>query len=119
MPNSLTHRIDPCQHLVITECLEVCGRNCRTSKEASEDRIRDLDRIFLCPLCPKVNDYLTAISKDKDAGAMQVGAKTLSIVEPVPLEDTAVVEYNGRGQSEPVYKAGNMQIRTIKCKAVL
>jgi hypothetical protein len=46
VPDSLTHRLNPCGHLVVTEMLEVCGRNCVVSKG-----IKDLDRVFLCPTC--------------------------------------------------------------------
>ena len=50
---SLTHRLGPCQHLVVTERVEPCGLNCSISKQAAGDRIRDLDRVFNCPLCPR------------------------------------------------------------------
>lgn len=41
VPNSLTHRLDPCQHLVVIEWLEMCGRGCLVSKQAGGNRIRD------------------------------------------------------------------------------
>ena len=51
VPDSLTHRLNPCGHLVVTEMLEVCGRNCVVSKGQGLRGIRDLDRVFLCPTC--------------------------------------------------------------------
>ena len=63
VPDSLTHRLDPCRHLVITEQLELCGRNCLISQQAGSDRVRDLDRIFLCPLCPKSSHRPTITPK--------------------------------------------------------
>lgn len=51
VPNSLTHRLHPCGHLIVTDQLEMCGRNCLVSESADKERMRDLDRVFLCP-CP-------------------------------------------------------------------
>lgn len=59
---SLTHRLI-CGHLVVTERVEVCGRNCGCSEEKENGRIgrgkeqdfvaniRDLDQVWGCPCC--------------------------------------------------------------------
>ena len=92
MLNSLTHRLDPCRHLVITERLEMCGRNCSISKQVGGDRIRDLDRAFLCPLCPKLSRLPTVASEDVRAGDVEDEAKASSDSDSKLLKKTAITQ---------------------------
>ena len=119
MPNSLTHRLDPCQHLVITERLELCGRNCLTSKEVGGDRIRDLDRAFLCPLCPKFNRRLINISEDVKAGDVPDEAKDSSNSDSKLLKKTAITQSISNLHPGSFHENGDMRTNEIQCKSVL
>ena len=61
--DSLTYRLDPYGHLIVTKWLETCGRNCFISKQAGKRGVRDLDQVLLCPVCPGFARYLIFISK--------------------------------------------------------
>jgi hypothetical protein len=119
VPSSLTHRLDPCHHLVITERLELCGRNCLISKEASRGRIRDLDRVFLCPLCPKFNRQLTNISKDVKAGDVPNEAKDSSNSDSKLLKKTAITQSISNLHPGSFHEHGDMRTNEIQCKSVV
>ena len=117
--NSLTHRLDPCQHLVITERLEMCGRNCLVSKQAGGDRIRDLDRAFLCPLCPKVSRRLTITSEGSKAGDMEDKAKASPNSGSKLLKKTAINNSVSNLHPGPLHEHGDVRTNEIQCKSVL
>ena len=119
MPNSLTHRLDPCQHLVVTERLEICGRNCLYSKQAARARIRNLDRAFICPLCPKFSHRPTISSEDVKAGDGEEEAKDSSNSDSTRLRKTAINISIANLHLEARHKNGNMRMNEIQCKSVL
>jgi hypothetical protein len=119
VPNSLTHRLYPCQHLVITEWLELCGRNCLTSKEVGEHRIRDLDRVFLCPSCPKFSHRPTNISEDVKAGDVPDEAKDSSNSDSKLFKKTAITWSVSNLRPRSLHENGNVRTKEIQCKSVL
>jgi hypothetical protein len=48
---SLTHRLNECGHLVVTDQLELCARNCLASERMVSSNTKDLDRYFVCSTC--------------------------------------------------------------------
>ena len=119
MPNSLTHRLDPCQHLVVTEQLEICGRNCLYSKQAARERIRNLDRAFVCPLCPKFNHRPTISSEDVRAGDGEDEAEDSSNSDSTCLRKTTMDNSIANLHLETSHENGDMRMNEIQCKSVL
>ena len=119
MPNSLTHRLDPCQHLVVTERLEMCGRNCLYSKQAARERIRNLDRAFICPLCPKLSHCPTISFDDVKAGDGEDEAKDSPNSDSMQLRKTAINNSIASPHLEARHENGNMRTNEIQCKPVL
>ena len=119
VPNSLTHRLDPCRHLVITEWLQSCGRNCLTSKEAGQYRVRDLDRVFRCPSCPILSHLRASIAEDAKAGTALDKAKDPSEPDSKLFKKTATTRSTGNLYQESFYKDRDMQMNEVQCKAVL
>ena len=68
----------------------MCGRNCSISKQAPGDRIRDLDRAFICPLCLKFSCRPTIISEDVKADDVEDDAKDSSNSDSKFLRKTAI-----------------------------
>lgn len=119
MPNSLTHRLDPCEHLIITERIEMCGRNCLVLKQASGDRIRDLDRVFLCPLCLKFSRRPTISSEDVKAGGVEDEAEDSSNSDSKLLKKTAINNSISTLHLGHCQENGDMRTNGIQCKSVL
>ena len=117
MPNSLTYRLGPCQHLIITEQIEMCGRNCIVSKQAAGDRIRDLDRVFLCPLCPEFSRRPTTSSVDVKADGVEGEAEKSSNSDSELLKTIAI--NNSIGNLHLRHHQKNADVRTNQCKSVL
>ena len=109
VPNSLTHRLDPCQHLVVTEWLQPCGRNCLISKESGQYRVRDLDRVFRCPSCHILSH----------AGAVLDKAKNPSELDSKLFKKTATIRPISNLYQESFPKDEDMQMNETQCKAVL
>lgn len=55
---ALTHRLEPCGHLVITTQPETCGKNCQTLV-CQYANPKSLDESFVCPIC--LSDHLEKI----------------------------------------------------------
>ena len=119
VPNSLTHRLGPCQHLVVTERLEMCGRNCLYSKQAARERIRNLDRAFICPLCRKISRRTTISSDDMKAADSEDEAEIPSNYDSMRLRKTAINNSIDFLHLEARHENGDMQVDEIKCKSVL
>ena len=119
VPNSLTHRLDPCQHLVVTERLEICGRNCLYSKQAAGERIRNLDQAFICPLCRKFSHRPTIGSEDVKAGDAEDEAKNSPNSDSIRLRKTTINNSIANLHLEERHKNGDMRMNEIQCKSVL
>ena len=116
VPNSLTHRLDPCHHLVITEWFQPRGRNCLTSKEAGQYRVRDLDRVFRCPI---LSHLRASTAEGAKAGAALDKPKDPCSSDSKLFKKTATTRSISNLYQESFRKDEDMQMNETQCKAVL
>ena len=121
VPNSLTHRLDACQHLIITEQLELCGRNCIVSRQVSNDRVRNLDRIYLCPLCPGSNHRptITPESSKPNVSLMKYRGKEWPNFGSRLSKTAALDESFTHLRQGPFDEDANARTSEINCESVL
>ena len=97
----------------------MCGRNCSNQKQAAGDRIRDLDRAFLYPLCPEFSLRPTIISEDVNAGGIEDEARDSSNSDSKLLRKTAINNSISNLHQEARHKNGDIRMNEIQCKSVL
>ena len=97
---SLTHRLNECGHLVVTEQLELCGRNCLVSERMGLSNAKDLDRYFVCSTC--------------------FGAGLCQALIPNERIDPFLYRYSKIEEKKEVLPSGGKLPKgAIRCKAVL
>ena len=117
--NSLTHRLGPCQHFIVTERIEMCGRNCSISKQPAGDRIRDLDRVYLCPLCPRFSRHPKVSSGDVKAGSIEDEAEHSPNSDSKLLKKTVISNSINNLHLGSHHDDRDMRRHEIQCKSVL
>ena len=99
--------------------VETCGRNCSISKQAAGDRIRDLDRGFLCPLCPRFSRRPTVSSGDVKACSIKDEAGDSPNSDFKLLKKTAIDNSISTLRLAYCQENGDMRRHEIQCKSVL
>ena len=116
VPDSLTHRLNPCGHLVVTEMLEVCGRNCVVPKYGNLSGIRDLDRVFFCPSCPDNERATTHTGEQKEFDNLDKKPSDFISYDLSIGRNRAIHVSDTRQRTETLNAKKEMGIR---CKSVL
>ena len=96
----------------------MCGRNCSISKQAAGDRIRNLDRAFFCPLCPKFSQRPKIISEDPKIDDVEGDAKDSFNSDSKLLRKTAINNSITELHLEARHENGDMLMNKIHCKSV-
>ena len=103
----------------MTERLKIYRRNCLYSKQVVKARIRNLNRAFICPLCPKFSYRPTISSEDVKANNSEEEAKDSSNSDFTRLRKTVINNSIANLYLEARYKNGNMRMNEIQYKSVL
>ena len=118
VPDSLTHRLNPCGHLVVTELLEVCGRNCLVSMGRGLGGIRDLDRFSFCPTCLGNEGALTPTGEQKEYEDIDKNPKFINCDFRVEAK-RAIPGTDARLQIEVHNAKRGVRLKGMRCKSVL